>query len=277
MIVDRLETWVRDGMPTTPERIARAEAIVGAAARQAIGNFIPAWEPEARPKVTLSSHFYCPRQIHYALNGVEKEAPAPRAFDAFAIGQQVEGVLVAKCILAGLPVKWPDESGKQFRSSLEWDGDSLRGSVDMVLDIEGALIPVECKSMSEYGFDKAKKEGVEDTFGYVGQLQNYIAMLQAPYGIFVGVSKSTGHAFEQHVKPDPAHVARNRESYISAKRGLPERPGWATVKVVKAPGGAVTQIEAVACNYCAYKAACFPGYEQTVVSGKPVWRKPVEV
>ena len=271
-----LENWIRSGMPSTPEREARARKVVLEAAERALRNWLPKSEQEARPKVTLSSHFYCARTIHYSLNDAPKEPVAPRALDAFALGQTVEALLVAKCILAGLPVVWPNAEGWQYRGNLDFDGDPLRGSVDMVLEHEGAMIPVECKSMSEYGFDKSKREGVDDTFGYVGQLQNYIAMMGAPFGLFLGVNKSTGHAFEEWVQPDPAKVATARAAYAAAKRGLPERPEWAKIRVVKAPGGAVEQIEAVQCGYCPHRPTCWPEFKQQVVSGKPVYRRPVE-
>lgn len=272
-----LESWIRGGLVSTPEREARARKIMQEAAERALRNWLPKSEQEARPKVTLSSHFYCARTLHYSLNDAPKDPVAPRALDAFALGQTVEAIAVSKCILAGLPVLWPDAEGRQFRDGLDFDGDRLRGSVDMVLEHEGAKIPVEIKSMSEYGFDKSKREGVDDTFGYVGQLQNYIAMMDAPFGLFLGVNKSTGHMFEERVAPDPAKVGVARAAYAAAKKGLPDRPSWAKVRVVRAPGGAVEQIEAVACGYCAHRPTCWPEHKQQIVSGKPTYRKPLEV
>lgn len=276
MIVDRLEDWTRDGMPSDANREALARIIMEAAARQALSNFLPNAPKEPRPPVTLSSHFYCPRQIHYDLTGADKEALAPRAYDAFAYGHAVEALVVAKCVLAGLPVEYPSANNGQFRGNLVFDGDPLRGSVDMVLNVDGVRIPVEIKSMADFGFDKAKKEGVENTFGYLDQLQNYIAMLKAPYGIFICVKKSTGHMIEQHVKPDEAAVARAEQAYAAAKRGLPPRPEWATTRVVASPGGKVERVEDVRCGYCSRRAVCWEGFDQAVVSGKPVWQRPLK-
>lgn len=276
MIVDKLEDWTRSGMPTTANREAYARNIMEHAARQALNNFIPTAPKEERPPVTLSSHFYCPRQIYYDLNGADKEAPAPRAYDAFAFGHTVEALAVAKCILAGLPVEYPSINTGQLRGKLVFDGDPLRGSVDMVLNIDGVSIPVEIKSMADFGFDKAKKEGVENTFGYLDQLKNYIAMLNAPYGIFLCVKKSTGHMFEQRVEADPEAVKRNEDSYRAAKAGLPDRPDWAKTRVVAAPGGKVERVDDVRCGYCSRRAVCWEGFDQAVVSGKPVWQRPIK-
>ncbi len=39
MIVDKLEDWVRAGMPTTPERVERARALMHKHADMALGNW----------------------------------------------------------------------------------------------------------------------------------------------------------------------------------------------------------------------------------------------
>lgn len=276
-IVGRLEDWIRDGMPSTPEREVWAKGIMEAAAQHALNNWMPNAPKDDRPKVTLSSHFYCPRELHYALIGADKEDPAPRAFDAFAIGVMVEAMAVAKCVLAGMDVVYPTPDGKQFRDTILLDGDPIRGSVDMVIrDTDGTLIPVEVKSMADYGHDIAKRSGVENTFGYVDQLQNYIAMMKAPYGVFLAVRKSTGHTIQQIVQADPAVIKATEESYRAAKAGLPARPAWAVTKMVAAPGGKVERIDSVRCGYCSRRAVCWDGFEQAVVSGKPVWQRRVE-
>ena len=276
-IVDRLEEWIRGGMISTPEREAWGRSIMESAAQHALNNWVPGAPREDRPKVTLSSHFYCPRELHYALIGADKEDPAPRAFDAFAIGVMVEAMAVAKCVLAGLDVVYPTPDGKQFRDTIMLGGDPIRGSVDMVIrDADGTLIPIEVKSMADYGHDVAKRSGVENTFGYVDQLQHYIAMMKAPYGVFLAVRKSTGHTIQQIVKADSAVIAASEKAYIAAKAGLPPRPDWAVTKTVASPGGKVERIDSVRCGYCSRRAVCWEGFEQAVVSGKPVWQRRVE-
>lgn len=278
MIVDKLEDWVRAGMPTTPERVERARALMHKHADMALGNW--SGEPEEyRPLVTLSSSFWCPRKIHYDLMRAPKEPVAPRALDAFGIGQMVEAMLVSKCILAGLPVKYPTPDGGQYRHHMLVAGQLLRGSVDMVLEDEGGrLIPVEVKSMADFGFDSTKRSGkVDDMFGHAGQLGRYIHLMDAPYGIYVAVKKSTGHALEIHLQRDDAVLAEAEASLKAARQGLPERPEWAKTKAI----AGCEQIDSVRCGYCPYRSAngefpgCWPGFEQSIVSGKPVYRRAI--
>lgn len=280
-IVDRTEVWIRNGMRTTPEREAWAGLIMAKAAKQALTNWVPADRAAAdaaRPPVTLSSAFRCGVMIHGDLTGAPKEPVAPRALDAFGIGQMVEAMAVSKCILANMPVAWPNKAGEQYRGHVDFGGDSIRGSVDMVLDVDGVMIPVEIKSMADYGWDTAKKTGkIEDTFGYVTQLQHYIAMLKAPYGIFLAVKKSTGHCLQETVVADPSVLEASRATYAAAKAGRPERPEWAKTQIVKSPGGTVERISDVRCGYCPRIEWCWGSeYVPAVVSGKPVRQRPLQ-
>lgn len=278
MIVDKIEDYLRAAKPPDPALVARVQRLMGTDGWDSFRrNFIDFGRGGvARKPVTLSSHFYCARHIHYDLEASPKEPPAPRAFLAFRLGDEVELMTVGLAIVSGVDVLWPTADGEQKAVSADFGGDILPGHIDMVIRHQGEEIPVEIKSMSEYGWEKSKREGVEDTFGYVGQLQNYIAAIGAKRGLFVGINKSTGHPFEQEILADPAHVAAMRAAYAEAKNGLPPRPAWATIKDVRAPGGAVTQIDSVRCGYCGHRAVCWPGYEMQVVSGKPVYRRPVE-
>ena len=125
---------------------------------------------------------------------------------------------------------------------------------------------------------------VGNKFGYEDQLRNYATAAEdAGFRVeslwFLIHKKSTGHEAQIPCPlPDAAHRARISEALrVATSDPLPPRPSWATVKVVRAPGGAVEQIEDVRCGYCACRAACWPGFEQKVVSGKPVYRRPLEV
>lgn len=285
MICDRIEDYLRARPPIPADLLLRAEALLAGDALDSFRrNFIrpPSENGKGRNAVTLSSHFFCARSIHYALQRTRKEPPAPRAFLAFHLGDNVEQMVVALAILAGAPVLWPTQGGQQKVVERVIDGDVIVGHVDAVLTADGCPngMPVEVKSMSEYGFDKSRAEGVDDTFGYRSQLTNYMAALGSPRGLFVGVNKSTGHVFEEEIALDAKLLAANDAAYAEAKRGLPERPAWAkTLRLTgNPPGGGgkrvpLEQIDSVRCGYCAYRPVCWAGYEQVVVSGKPVYRR----
>ena len=305
MIVDRLEAWIRAGRPTTPDRVAWARAYSGAESWAALAsNFIPSEPAEERPGITLSSHFYCPRQLWLARLGKAVEDVAPRNYANWYMGRLAEKAVVAACILAGLPVIGPRPGGNaQYRVSLPLAGKPRRGSIDLLLAADlmdapaasvealgaypagGPVILADVKSMADYGWEEAVNERcVGNTFGYEDQLANYAIGLRAEgrevtWAGFVCAKKSTGHWAEVPLSTRDwtAHAAEMDRACAAAEGAeLPPRPSWATLRVVKAPGGTVEQIEHVRCGYCACRAACWPGFEQKIVSGKPVYRRPLE-
>lgn len=287
MIVNKIEDYLRARPTPDAARLAWAEAILAGDALDSFRrNFIqPTTENgKGRASVTLSSHFYCPRDIHYSLAKTPKEPPAPRAYLAFHLGDNVEQMIVALAVLAGVPLRWPQPDGKQAVVERVVDGDRLVGHVDAVVEDGGGLVPVECKSMSEFGWDKSKAEGVDDTFGYVSQLTNYMAAMGVKRGLFVGVNKSTGHCFEEEIGLDADLLARNDAAYAAAKRGLPDRPAWAKVTAMTAKSATsgdkkvpIEEIDSVRCGYCGFRPVCWPGYEQVIISGRPKYRRAVEV
>lgn len=302
MIVDRLEDWARAGMPTTPERLEWARAYVREEAEAAmLGNYAPSVDREERPDITLSSHFYCPRQLWLKRDGKADEDVAPRTYNTWFTGRVVEASVVCRMILAGLPMLTPAWGGtRQRRTALDLGGGALRGSIDLLLAADlmgyppasreelaaykGPVILGDVKSMSDYGFDEAVRDrSVGNTFGYEDQLNNYRLGLEAEglrvdAAVFVIHKKSTGHEAEILCPERADQVTSMRVAYGKATGAqLPDRPEWATVKVVKSPkDGTVEQIENVRCGYCPCRAACWPGFEQSIVSGRPVYRRPLE-
>lgn len=302
MIVDRLEDWARAGMPTTPERLEWARAYVREEAEAAmLGNYAPSVDREERPDITLSSHFYCPRQLWLKRDGKADEDVAPRTYNTWFTGRVVEAAVVCRMILAGLPMLTPAWGGtRQRRTALDLGGGALRGSIDLLLAADlmgqppasreelaaykGPVILGDVKSMSDYGFDEAVRDrSVGNTFGYEDQLNNYrlgleVEGLRVEAAVFVIHKKSTGHEAEILCPERTDQVTAMRVAYGKATGvQLPDRPEWATVKVVKSPkDGTVEQIENVRCGYCPCRAACWPGFEQSIVSGRPVYRRPLE-
>lgn len=277
MIYDRIAAYLRGDFDATPERVEWARAVVGDDALRSFTRCFVAKERDAgRAPVSASSHFYCARNLYYLLTGAPKEDAQPRAKMVFHLGDNVETMAVGLAILAGVPVLTPRSDGAQREVTLSMRGEPIPGHIDMTIDYMGAECPVEVKSMSEYGWEKSKAEGVEDTFGYLTQLQFYMAALKAPRGFFLGVNKSTGHTFEQEVRFDQRVIDAAEAAYAHARvhqeEGVaPERPPWATVKQI----AGTEQIENVRCSYCSFRPVCWPGYEPKVVSGKAVFRKPM--
>lgn len=282
MIVDKLEDWVRAGMPTTAEREARARKLVTQGAQRALENWLPGTKREPRPPVTLSSHFACSRELYYDLMHPKEPDFSPRALDAFSMGINIEHQFIAKCILAGITVLYPDEDGNQLRAGMYMDGDAIRGSADMLVEIDGKKYVVEIKSSSSYGWDAMKKSGVIDNmFGHADQLSHYMRMMKCDTGIYISLKKDTGHALEIHLKSDEERFLRNEATYRAAKMAVaagqpPERPDFSVTKIVRAPGGTVERLDSVKCSYCGRRARCMPDFDQAVVQGKVVYQRPVK-
>ncbi len=292
MIADLIKRGLRGEIRPTPERIAWAMGILKGEGEGSFSrNFIdPATgvPPAPRAPVTGSSNFYCARTLAYKMSGEPEKVIEGRSRNAFWIGDAVHAMVKAQAVLFGAPVVYPKADGVEHVVSVVLAGDTIRGHVDLVVEIDGALIPVEIKSMSDYGFKKATsaiakgKPGTENTFGYVDQLQVYIHAMGAPRGLFIGVNKSTGHIYDEWVAADPAAFRRIDASYAvameAAARGtLPARPPWASERVVRGNKNKpwTSELEHVRCEFCTHRASCWPGHEAVVVGNRARWRRPL--
>ena len=280
MIVDAIERWMRGEYVSTTEQLERAERFIEGVAEQSWRRvFVDRDKHDAeRPPISGSARWQCAKHMQHAIERAEKGDKAPRAYNAFWLGDMVEAMVIAQAIAAGVPVAYPAEDGTQYETSLTLDGDVIRGHVDAVVDDPRyGPTPIEFKSMNEYRWTKSAREGVENTFGYVDQLGFYILGMEAKQGLFVGVNKSTGHVFEEWRKAGEFRRDYYEKQYALAKSGKAAKPKWATDRFVRGMGGrpSTLEVQDVRCSYCDFRAHCWPGYEQVMVSGKVQWRKPL--
>ena len=254
-------------------------------------------ESQNRRGVSASSPWYCQRRILYEVRDTERVPFAPRSRLAFLMGDTVEAFGIFLTRLAGVQILTPSLDGKQESVEADFDGRKVPGHIDMtVWDGGGAVIPVDWKSMADYGFkefeqatrDPSAKWWTEERWGYLTQLRVYMKAKGSPYGVFVGVNKNTGHMAEMHVPPDPSwevemsgRVAAVAETIASG--ALPERPSWATVSLKaglneRADGskGAVEEIDHFRCGYCPFVKTCWTGFDLVPLKSAPKWRKAVE-
>jgi hypothetical protein len=120
---------------------------------------------------------------------------------------------------------------------------------------------------------------VGNDFGYEDQLGGYALACEAegrPVNglVFVVQRKATGHEAEIPC-PRPHGLKDKFRAAFAAGTGadLPPLPDWATLRTVRAPGGAVEQIESKRCGYCDGLPFCWPGFDQVMVGGKVEWRR----
>lgn len=293
MIVDRIYDYLRGDL-------AQADgAMLDTAARffrSSLSRNLTSEPQEERRHLAASSPWYCARRILYGINGAERAPLNPRSRLAFLMGDTLEqtGILLSR--LAGVDVVSPGIDGKQEGGKVEIAGVPISYHMDQVVrDGAGVLVPVDWKSMADYGFgefesairDPSHKWWTEERWGYLTQLRIYMKAKDAPYGLFVGVNKNTGNMAEMHVPPDPTWWAEmeKRVAYVEKARtatAIVDRPPWATTTIkdgsnLRADGskGSVEEVQHWRCGYCPFVATCWDGFELVPLKSKPVWRKAV--
>lgn len=293
MIVDKIETYLRGELASPPD-----EALDTAARffRASLSRNLTSQPADDRRHLSASSPLYCAKRILYGLRGAEKVEQNPRSRLAFTMGDMVEQMGVLLTRLAGIDVLSPAADGTQEGGEIKAAGQAVKWHADMVIrDGSGAEIPVDFKSMAEYGFgefqsacvDPQHKWHAEERWGYVSQLMVYMRAKDAPYGLFVGVNKNTGHLAEMQVPWDPRwwKEYEDRIRFVMAHQAagsLPARPPWATTETkpgdnLRADGskGAVEEVRHWRCNYCPFVGTCYEGFSLVPLKAKPAWRKAV--
>lgn len=255
---------------------------------------------ENRKGLRASSPWYCGRRIIYEMQDEKRADLAPRSRLAFLMGDTVEAFGIFLTRLAGVPILSPGLDGKQEAHEVDIGEARIVGHIDMtVWDSSGAVIPVDWKSMADYGFkefeaairDPSAKWWTENRWGYLTQLRIYMIAKAAPYGVFVGVNKNTGHMAEMHVPPDPEWAVEmetraTRMARLIAAGAAPDsipRPPWATTKILpganqRADGskGPVEEIVNWRCDYCPFWQSCYPGFDLLPLKSGPVRRRAIE-
>ena len=302
-VIDRLEDWCRAGMPSTPERIAWAKAYIADESLAALtGNYIPSEPQPPRKPLTLSSHVYCPRQLWFKVNGRAEEDMGPRTYNTFFVGRTVEKSVVARCILAGLPVLSPVWGGaRQRRVYMDLGAaEPYGGSLDLAFaadlkakidgpeaqaaywDSKAPVILADCKSRNDNGFREAVGERrIGNDYGYEDQLGAYAMACEAEGRrvtelLFLLQMRSQGEEAEVDCPRPPGLEAEFRASFAAATGSvLPDRPSWAILRRVNSPSGPVDRIDNRRCGYCPTKFSCYDGLERKIVSKKVEHQIPV--
>ncbi len=253
-------------------------------------------EEKQRDYLSASSHWECARRIIYSLTGAEKSATNPRSRIAFLMGDMVEQMGLVMARLAGVDIVTPGLDGVQEGGEIRIAGEPIRYHIDAtVRDSAGVIIPVDFKSMAKIGFQEFERAinnpaadwWTEHRWRYLAQLRIYMAAKNAPYGVFVAVSKETGHLAEMHVPFDVAWFGELEERirYVAKHRDagtLPPRPSWATTEIkmgenIRADGskGAVEEVAHWSCGYCDRVGICYEGFSLTPLKAGPKWRKAI--
>lgn len=142
-------------------------------------------------------------------NQFPHEPLSARTQATFRMGGIVETELYACALLAGA-----DVSHWQHKLVIDRAGWPTNNFIDFVhrSPVDGRRRVVDAKTMASYSYQRAMKDGVDDGFGYLGQMSTYIdaalkeGIVDCAEGIFLCYKKDTGHIDEVVVQCDPGKV-----------------------------------------------------------------------
>jgi len=168
-----------------------------------------------------SGRHECPRYLGYRLFGFNRESKfSARTYRIFDMGHLIHEKLCGYLDRLGILV----ETEREF-----WTVDPpLHGFIDAVILIGGEEVPVEIKSIGEYGFKRVKDLNSPQESHYA-QLQFYLWALDLPIGIILYENKNNQMLLDFEVKRDDEFLDREltlfRNVYALFKNGeLHERP-----------------------------------------------------
>lgn len=217
----------------------------------------------------------CARAIAYQMHGFEPEPINFRGRMVFRLGDLIESDLVDACANCYPDFKAGKEYTKyvggdlykayeQFEVQVEVAGLVLTGHLDGYIEKDGKpYCIVDFKSMSSFGFKRAEKGEIEDS--YLAQAHCYMKGMDCKNFLFVCYCKDTSALCEVAIKWKDSEwdkvVERFKKVAASTKEALPDREHG-----VNAKGNLPWQ-----CSYCGFCRHCWPGVELTYSDhGKPI-------
>ena len=147
-----------------------------------------------RPTLRLSSLGKCIRQQAYTVLDYPVPKLTPRAKMTFLFGDMIEALIT--CLAKSAGVNLHSE-----QKEVKFAG--VTGHIDGIINDDTLF---ECKSMSQFGYEKFLREGISDDSGYISQCQSYMQALGLKQACLVAVNKNTGHIAEQLIYPDQTYL-----------------------------------------------------------------------
>lgn len=205
----------------------------------------------------------CERQVWLKINKPNmQEVLRPETKMKFLFGDMVEELTLLLCRAAG-------HSVEAMQDVVEIEG--VKGSIDAIID--GTLIDV--KSASTFSWHKfANGELIyKDPFGYVGQIQTYLAAAQdhpllkdKDRCAFLVMDKTLGHVcldIHPRVDFDVAEITRKKKAMVESAESPPR--AYDPVEDGKS-GNMKLPME---CSYCDMKYACHESLQTYIYSNGP--------
>lgn len=201
-------------------------------------------------------------------DGIEEEM-SYNAILRFLIGDLVEAALMA--ILRGAGISILDS---QTRCELEIGGETVRGTLDIILDDPvGGKAVWDIKSASPFSYSQKFGRGYDgikedDPFGYIAQGYLYAAASQLPFGGWIVVDKSSGEVQFVEAPQDQEEDFQNSLSKASATiealmsnfkyKKPPMEPEDETYRKDGQTVATGNKLLNKNCTFCGYRHHCWP-------------------
>ena len=207
----------------------------------------------------------CPRALWYSIHHPElAETLPPWAEIKYSFGHILEALAISLAKSAGHSV-----TGEQDAVTV----DGIVGHRDAVID--GCIVDVKSCSTRSFQKFKDKTIGLDDSFGYLDQLDGYlVGSLEDPLvtikdkAYLLGIDKTLGHMvlYEHRIRED--HIRERISNYRSIVRG-PTSPPCTCGVVADGKSGNI-RLDTKA-SYSSFKHVCFPKLRTFLYASGPVY------
>jgi hypothetical protein len=223
------------------------------------------------PKLWMSNFGQpCERKLWYSIRKPELAEPLkPEVFMKFLFGDILEELLLFLAKEAGHTVE-----AEQERVAIN----GVSGRIDAIID--GTLVDVKSASSYSFGKFRGHLEPEEDAFGYLGQLNAYLAasfddprLTEKDTAAFLAIDKTLGHiCIDKHAANGKNyHEEIEHKKEVVSREEAPER-----AYTDQAEGKSGNRKLGTACSYCPFKKECWPGLRTFFYSNGPTFLTHVE-
>jgi hypothetical protein len=198
----------------SPEQVALVLEYVKELYSQGVEQFAGSGWQSGRHPVTAHSATRCYLQSWFKHNQFPTEPATAKRNATFRCGNVIEVELYLAAVLGGEEI-----SEYQTKAEILQAGWRTNNYIDFIhrSPIDGLRRVVDVKSMGNYGYNKIFEwsKGMDDGFGYLGQMSNYIrwalneGLVDCDEGLFLCYKKDTGDIDEYAYTMDPALLEKS--------------------------------------------------------------------
>lgn len=224
-------------------------------------------------KLYPSAATKCTRSLMYGYLGFPSEPLSARASFTFFYGQILEAGLLAAASLAG--VKITDNNALM---EILIGGDFHRGRSDGIYwEEDYRRRNVEIKGMSGYSYGRFLREGLDDSWGYKGQINVYMRHMLAANlinepaeTVYVAINKDNLDMCEKIEPYNAQYAIEADENFAAVKKAIaakkqPARPVKRDAKGVVLRGELLQgNVLPIGCSYCGHKHTCWTYPKQVI-------------